>query len=209
MKSSKILRANSTDFYGATAYALGRLERELPAKLSYHSHWHTAQVVIPAALSLGQLAGLQEEEIRLVETACAFHDIGFIEGYVGHEIAGMRIAVEVLPNFGFSLEDMKRVENMILATRLPQNPRNHLEEIIADADLDVLGRDDFFIQNQALYMEVEAFGRKFSLEKWMEGQVNFISKHNYFTPQARRRRDVKKQANLLELVARLNSTQVD
>jgi hypothetical protein len=40
-----------------------------------------------------------------------------------------------------------------------------LEEILADADLDVLGRDDFFSRGQALRAEREALGKMVSDEQ--------------------------------------------
>ena len=30
-----------------------------------------------------------------------------------------------------------------MATKIPQKPQNHYEEVLSDADLDYLGRDDF------------------------------------------------------------------
>jgi uncharacterized protein len=193
-KASRL--AHHPDYQGAIDYALERLGRELSPLLTYHNRWHTEQVVMPAVRWLGEAIGLQEDEILLIEVAAAFHDIGFTITLQDHELAGIEIAGQVLPSFGFSPNEVKQVQEMILATRLPQSPRNLFEEILADADLDVLGREDFLEQNEALRQEVLALGKELSKEEWVAGQVRFISKHRYFTQEAREKRGEAKQGNL-------------
>ncbi|NJN43809.1 MAG: hypothetical protein HC806_03090 [Anaerolineae bacterium] len=85
---------------------------------------------------------------------------------------------------------------MIIATRLPQSPRNLLEEILADADLDTLGRDDFFTRSDALREEWANYGRESPLAQWLEGQLAFIKNHNYHTPAARMLRNETKKKNI-------------
>jgi predicted metal-dependent HD superfamily phosphohydrolase len=96
------------------------------------------------------------------------------------EIAGL-----VLPDFGFTSAQISRVNNMILATRLPQSPRDLVESILADADLDVLGRDDFFERSELLRLEIAALGRLIPPREWAESQLRFISQHVYFTQAAK------------------------
>jgi uncharacterized protein len=192
------------DHTGAIVYALSRLGTELSPDLTYHSHWHTEQVVLPAVSHLTQKSQIPEDIRKHIEVAAAFHDIGFIETYQGHELAGMALAEQVLPEFGFPPEIIYQIKGMILATRLPQNPQNLMEEILADADLDVLGRDDFFEQNDALYREVVAYGNLVDRLQWLEGQIKFISGHEYFTSAARNRRGFREQQNLSALEERLS-----
>jgi hypothetical protein len=78
-----------------------------------------------------------------------------------------------------------------------------LEEIIADADLDVLGREDFFTWNHALRLELEAFGATSGDEEWYRRQLQFIKDHEYFTASAHKLRDAQKQANAAKLVSLL------
>jgi predicted metal-dependent HD superfamily phosphohydrolase len=191
------------DFKGAIHFAFDRLG-VLPSSLTYHNLWHTEQVVVPAVIYIAGEMGIDPEERSLIEVAAAFHDIGFVEIYKGHELASMAIAADVLPQFGFSINAINRIQAMILATRLPQNPQNHMEEVLADADLEVLGREDFFEQNEALYQEVIAFGKPVNRLQWLEGQIKFISGHEYFTPAARSLRGFQEQRNLSGLVDRLS-----
>ncbi len=138
----------------AIDYALGRLERELSPRLYYHSVKHTRDDVLPAVTRLASVEGIASESLLLLRVAAAYHDIGFIEQYVDHEAIGIRIARTTLPRFGFSAYHVRLVAGMIPATRLPQAPTNLLEALLADADLDSLGRDDFFATSLALRAEL-------------------------------------------------------
>jgi uncharacterized protein len=191
--------ATSLDYSGAKRYALTRLERELPATIFYHSLWHTRDEVAARARWLAQEEGLSSEMQQLITTAAYFHDIGFVNQRVDHELVSARIAAGILPNFGFRPDHIALVQGMIMATELPQTPHNRLEEIIADADLDVLGRADFFSRNNALRAELATAGVITSDESWYVQQACFIQHHRYFTKAARRQRAQRKWANLQEL----------
>jgi predicted metal-dependent HD superfamily phosphohydrolase len=192
------------NFSGAIAHALGRLRAELPPYLTYHNLWHTEQDVMPAAERLGRRCGLPEAQAQALQVAAAYHDIGFVEALVEHERASARIAAASLPGFGFSEQLIEQITGMIAATRLPQSPRNLLEQIMADADLDVLGRADFFQRNAALRAETAARGTVFADRVWLEDQVRFLSEHRYFTPAARSLRDEGKRQHLAIVLGRLD-----
>ena len=68
-----------------------------------------------------------------------------------------------------------------MATRIPQTPLTKLEEIICDADLDYLGRDDFHQIADSLKNELMAFGKIQSDKQWGEIQIPLLEKHSYFT----------------------------
>ena len=194
--TTKITANGDPDYDGAIDYALQRLTNELPETLTYHRAWHTEFDVIPAAQRLACLSGLALSEQRLLEVGAAFHDIGFIFSPVDHEAVGVELIKEVLPRFGFTEIDIKRVEGLIFATRLPQSPTNHLEDLLVDADLDSLGRSDYLETSSALWMELSAYGKATSWECWLYFQLNFLRSHQYFTAQARTLRDAGKQENI-------------
>jgi uncharacterized protein len=86
-----------------------------------------------------------------------------------------------------------------MATRLPQSAHTLPEKILADADLDVLGRRDFFVRNQVLRAELAESGTVFSDETWLNGQLDLVSNHRYFTASARRMRYEGKLKNIEKL----------
>ena len=63
---------------------------------------------------------------------------------------------------------------MIMATKIPQSPRNGLEEIICDADLDYLGRDDFYEIGATLFEELKAYNVLQNEREWNRIQVKFL-----------------------------------
>ncbi len=197
------------DFEQARAYALERLAKELSPLLTYHNLEHTRDDVVPASERLARLSGIDDEEIVLLLTAAFYHDIGFVIQRDDHETVGVTIAQEVLPHFGYSTEAIERVSGIIMATKLPQSPESFLGEILADADLDVLGRDDFMVINQALQTERATFDGPLSDVAWYEGQYRFMQKHRYFTAVAHNLRDAKKQENSALLYALLEQARAE
>lgn len=186
-------------FEQAKQYARQRLERELSPGLTYHSLEHTSQDVVPAAQVFAGGEGIQGGDLTLLLTAAWFHDLGFIEVRAGHEAVGIRLASEVLPGLGYSAAELQVVAGIIQATVVPQQPATLLEEIMADADLDVLGRDDFWPRNVKLRQEAAFFGKEFTDAEWYAGQLKFVEPHTYFTATARALRDAGQRQSVAQL----------
>jgi uncharacterized protein len=180
----------------AIAVILSRLREGLSPRLTFHSLWHTQEDVLPAVRRLARLHGLADEQSRLIEVAAAYHDSGFLETFEEHEQVSARIAAGTLPGCGFTPGEVEQVTRLILATRLPQRPCGLLEEILADADLDVLGRDDFMERSEALRQEYENLGRPVSRRSWLQEQLGFLERHRYFTLPARELREAGKQKHI-------------
>ena len=124
-------------------FILEKLQGELPQHLSYHSVGHVKDVC-QATEEIAGKEGIAGEDLTLLLTAALFHDSGFLFGAAEHEKKSCDIARQHLPEFDYTGDQIEKICGMIMATRIPQTPHNLLEQIIADADLDYLGRDDFF-----------------------------------------------------------------
>ncbi len=170
-------------FQKAKTYINGRLRKELPKHLSYHSLAHVKDVYT-AAERLAKAEGVKGDDLTLLLTAVLYHDSGFIVQSKEHEQIGCNIAKESLPDFGYSAEQIDRICGMIMATRIPQTPQNLLEQIIADADLDYLGRDDFWKIGNKLFEELQMYGIIQTEDEWNALQVKFLEQHHYFTKTA-------------------------
>ena len=194
---------SAPDWERARAHAFGRLASELPPHLYYHGIHHTRDEVLPAAERLALLSGLGAEEALLLRTAVAYHDIGFIEQYTQNEPIAARIAGEALPQFGYSPEQVDIIQEMILATQIIHTPQNFLEELIRDADLDSLGRENFFETSHNLWLEWHSRGNQYTLKEWYNIQLRFLSEHVYHTLVAKGLRDASKRQNIEELKIRL------
>jgi uncharacterized protein len=187
---------NHPNLEQARQYALERLERELSPAMTYHSLEHTRDEVVPAAEELAAAEGVTGDDLIMLQTAAYFHDLGYIERTQGHEEVSARIAAEVLPRFGYTDEQIQAIQHMIMATKLPQCPITLLEEILADADLSVLGKEDYLDRNLALRAEFSTNGNQPSDEGWYARQLKFLRDHQYFTHAAHVLRDAQKQKNI-------------
>jgi uncharacterized protein len=182
----------------ACAHITQRLRAELEHGLSYHSVEHTLDVAASAE-RLATAEGVIGEERELLITAAYYHDAGFLKKYFANEAVGADIARRTLPDFGYSRAQIKRVEQLILATTLPHRPDDLLEQLIIDADMDYLGRDDYWRIATELRRELSTHGRVWNLPDWLALQVKFLSEHRYFTATAQRERGPGKAHHLESL----------
>lgn len=185
-------------------FMLEKLTRELPEWLYYHSVDHVRDV-LDAAVAIAGGEQVTDQELLLIKTAALFHDSGFIEGPKDHEQRSTQIARALLPGYGYDQAQIDAVCTMILATRIPQTPTTHLAEILADADLDYLGRDDFFPISELLFKELSYAKVVTSQEQWNQIQVRFFNAHHYFTRTSIDRRSAKKAENLSLIVSKLSA----
>jgi hypothetical protein len=174
---------------------LDKLEKELPDYLFYHNVKHTVDVVTEVEL-IGWGEGCTDEEILMLKTAGLFHDAGHTVVYDNHEFYGTELAKEMLPKYNYTREQIDRICEIIMSTKLPPRPTNLLEDIICDSDLDYLGRSDFIPVSNTLYEELKAQNKIGTLNDWNKLQVKFISGHQYFTNTARSLREVNKQLQI-------------
>lgn len=186
------------DFELAKQYIIRRMERELDPSLYYHSLNHIYDVY-ESVSRLAEMEGINGDDLKLLQTAACFHDSGMLITYKGHEKASTQITRKVLPAYNYNSDQLEIINKMIMATMLPQNAHSHMEKIICDADLDYLGRDDFFMIAHRLKLEWKERGSDNTLREWYEGQIQFLKNHRYFTDSAKTLRLGKKKQNLQEI----------
>ncbi len=201
-KVLELIMYSGINYYKAERKITKLLTQRLDISLYYHCVEHT-QDVVRAAESIALQEGVTDEGLYLLKTASSYHDAGFIEEYDDNEPVGARMASEILPNFGYTDEHIKIVQDLIYVTRIPHKPKNKLEEIMCDADLDYLGRDDFHEISDRLKRELKERGKVRDSRHWDEIQVSFFRIHKYFTETSKRLRNKKKAENLKEIKERL------
>lgn len=183
------------DLHAAKDFILHKLERELPSDRTYHSQAHTWDVYL-TAIDIAQKEGINGEELQLLKTAALFHDAGFTEQELDHEEVSCRMARSVLPGFGYAPAQVDYICKMILATRIPQSPRDKLSRILCDADLDYLGRDDFFKIGARLFEELRVYKVVETERDWNELQLRFLRKHKFHTATNKRDREPMKRVHI-------------
>lgn len=181
---------------------LGRLDNDLDPALKYHTARHTRDVM-ESTLRLAKAENISEAETHLLRVAALMHDVGFLRSFEDHEKHGADLAREILPEYGYNKEEIEVVARLIMATRVPQQPTDLLEHIICDADLDYLGRPDFFEVGNRLFKEFLARKIVNDFCEWDKVQVSFLGNHQYFTETARATRAELKATHLQAVKDRL------
>lgn len=187
------------DFERAEVFILSKLQKELSPNLFYHNLDHTRDV-LQAAVRIAGFEHISEDQIKLLRIAVLYHDAGFIYVYKNHEEKGCEMVREYLPAFGISKQQADTICGLILATRYPQRPSSQLQQIIADADLDYLGREDVHTIARKLYDELKAYHKINGKQEWNAHQINMLKSHSYHTSFSREHREPNKQKYLDELI---------
>lgn len=180
-------------------YILEKLQAELSPALKYHSVDHVKDVLDACKRGAALEGVLDPTDLRLLYTAALFHDAGFLVQRENHEMHSCNIAREILPAWSYTAEEIDKICDLIMVTRLPQQATTQLEKILADADLDYLGREDYPKIAEKLRQELFAAGLIHSEEEWMEKQTAFLSDHRYFTASARALRAPTQEQNLTRI----------
>jgi ligand-binding sensor domain-containing protein/class 3 adenylate cyclase len=195
---------SSIHYRKAEKYIMDRLAKELPDNLHYHDIRHTKDVCA-AVERLALMEGIEGDDIFLLKTAAQYHDAGFVTQYANNEDIGAALAREVLPRFGYTEDQIETICKLIQATKVPQKPSNHLEQIICDADLDYLGGDEFYLIADKLKRELMERDIIQSDKQWDELQISFLEAHTYFTKTAIELRQANKMVRVQEIKERLKT----
>jgi uncharacterized protein len=174
------------------------LKENLPDYLTYHDIEHT-KLVLEKTIFIAGKEGISTDELTLLKTAAVYHDTGYRTGNMDHETESCRIARQELPELGYTEAEIEQICGMIMATKIPQEPNNQLERIIADADLEYMGTSRFGEISGKLFLELKHFNPMLSIKEWLDIQINFMGKHTYHTSWCKRYREPVKRKNLEKL----------
>ena len=165
----------------AAVYVAQRIIAEQPKNRVFHNLHHTL-TVLEGAGRIGRAENLAEGELEMVLLGAAFHDLGHIECYSGHEEVSMRLAKKWLSEQEYPEDKITIILDCIGATRIPQRPKHILEEVICDADLIHLSFESYPIYREMLRSEWEMeLGWTFTDEEWITNNNTFLQDHSYFT----------------------------
>jgi predicted metal-dependent HD superfamily phosphohydrolase len=182
------------ELYATDSFSHTNLE-----KLPYHNLKHT-QSVVSYSKQLAHHYQLSEGDLFIVVASAWLHDLGYSIERANHEAEGATAAGIFLANLGVAAADVETIKGCIMATRLPQNPHNLLEEIVCDADLYHLGTSNFGELSKMLRKEKEeADHKKIDRAEWRNQTIDLFESHKYHTDYARKLLDDQKQKNLHKL----------
>ncbi len=181
------------------------LKEEFPEGLVYHGLEHTWNVV-SAAKEIGKHSELNEEDLEVVELAAWFHDLGYKSSVSDHEAHSAELAQDFLKKRKLDDHKIVKVMGCIMATKMPQSPKNLIEQVVCDADLLHLSTDKYFEQSSRLKKEIENLsGKQYSDIDWMDSNKNFFKEHTYFTDYVNEKYAEQKKENLKKVKKKLKS----
>lgn len=166
----------------------------------YHQYDH-ALSVMERSIYIWKREWVTENEIELLAIASLFHDTGFTVTYDDNESIGAKIARNFLKSAAYPENKIQIIENLILATSPSQEPKTLLEQIIKDADMDNLGRPDFYENSQRIKKEIELIKNiKLKDPQWHHGCLDMIENHVYYTQTQKQERasGLKENKNVLK-----------
>ena len=170
----------------------------------YHNYNHTLEVVNHAKeIAIG--VKLTEVDLDIVIIAALFHDTGYLEARDNHEELSASIAVRFLHEQHFGEGSIQKVVGCIRATKVPQRPTTLLEQVICDADLLNLGKDDCIEKGEVLHKEIEhALGKNIPKKDWIKQTIDFFREHSYHTEYVKQKYSKCKADNLRMLEEQLH-----
>ncbi len=177
-------------------YVSKLLAEKLSDSIEFHTIEHSKCVVANSEF-IGKSSGLDEDEINIVKLCAWFHDTGYIIKPKGHEEESAKIAAEFLASKGIDEATISRVKNCILATIVPQQPKDLISKVLCDADLVHLSKDNYFERIEKMRNEwVNLSEKKIGKRKFHATSVKFFQMHQYHTDFAKKELQPKKDKNL-------------
>ncbi len=190
--------------FEAGSYVTGFLHDKLNSSMVFHNADH-ARYVADAADLIGRNSGLNDDDLNTVKLCAWFHDTGFAVDPEHHEEESARIASNFLMSKGIDDDIIERVKNIILATHVPQQPKDLISQVLCDADLTHFSEDDYIDRIDKMRQEWNNLsGTKTRKRDFHKLSVKFINKHMYHTDFAKTEFQSMKDKNLKRLQNEIN-----
>lgn len=179
------------------AFVVDLLSTELDPKYLYHNLNHT-QRVVKSTQELQDAHKLEDKEKEVLLLAAWLHDTGYTKGHEEHESSSCKIAKEFLEKEGYDKENIKQVQDCIMATQMVYEPKNLSEQIIRDADASHFAQKSYIETCELLREELSLLGvAEYSYKDWMEQNIKMFRKqHQFYTDYAKSNWQERKDKNL-------------
>lgn len=181
------------------AYVTDLFEQKQTPSLAFHNLDHT-QTVVKRAQEIAGHYKISENEMLILFVAAWFHDTGhlFTEP-AKHEEKSVEIMKKFMQDHIEDEETIKKIEECILATKPPRNPKSLLAEIICDADTYHLGTKDFKKTNKLVFEELNHRLGEDDRIKFNEGTIKMLEDHHFYTSYCKELLNERKNKNLKKI----------
>jgi len=184
----------------ASKFVKNLLNNQLYSNMHFHNILHT-QYVVNAVTEICFQCKISDHEMAILKTAAWFHDTGYCYAYSGHEDSSIGIVATFLKQEDANPEFTNDVIACIESTKMPQSPKNLLQQIMCDADMFDLADNDYPTYAAQLRSEWELIlNKRYSDEEWRQTNLNMLIQHKYFTNYGKTVLQEHKLANIDKLL---------
>lgn len=171
--------------------------------LVYHNLEHTKNVVNHTK-ELSEHCIVSTQMQNELIAAAWFHDTGHLVGDMHmHEENSVRLMISFLNSRKIQTEIINNIADIILATKISDQPENICQFIIRDADTYHLGTRDFRRIDALVWKELE-LRTSVIIQNRLEKSIKFLENHRFYTPYCIEKLSDGKNENLIFLKDELN-----
>ena len=190
-------------------YVTELFEQKQTPELVFHNLGHT-QTVVKRSQEIAGHYKVSECDMFILFAAAWFHDTGhlFTEP-AQHEEKSIEIMKQFMKNYIEEEDKIKAIEDCIMATKAPRNPKNLLQEIICDADTYHFGTKDFKQRNRDVFEEFKQRSGETDVVQFNEETIHMLEKHHFYTSYCKELLDKRKKKNLKKMKKQTVKLEVD
>lgn len=186
----------------AEIFITDHFENNVPKKYVFHTISHVKSVVDTVKLLTQGYNMKERDKVNLI-LAAWFHDAGYNEGPEGHEERSCQIMSDFIKECGGNDWQIKAISDLIMATKMPQNPGALPAAILCDADLNHLGNALYWDRcskiRQEMYLSSD---RVMTDNEWVDFELDFMLHHQYHSGEAERHFGDQKRKHIRQLEKR-------
>ena len=185
----------------AEDYVKNLFEKHPNNKLVFHNLEHT-ETVVQRTNEIAAHYNLSDAQMLTLYIAAWFHDTGhlFTEGFHGHEEKSVQLMKEFMNAHAVDDKELlPEIEACIMATKMPRNPVNLLQEILCDADIYHIGTKEFKKANQRVFEEYNLRVEKISKHEWDSKSIEVLKDFHFYTAYCKDLLNEKKKENMKKL----------
>ncbi len=177
-------------------------EKLLPA-IKFHDFKY-AVTLKKNAEAIGENTGLSPDEMNLLRFSALFHGAGFVNYCDQWHEESIRLASDFLESNEIDQSVIGHMAEIIRATRVPQEPKDKLAEVLCDAVMMFLTAGNALEQFDILYDETALLNPGFQKRGTFEKRsIEFFTGHIYFTDYGKQVLQPQKEAFLQRLSDRM------
>ncbi len=185
----------------AEDYVKNLFEKHPNSKLVFHNLQHTESVVHKTN-EIAAHYNLSDPQMLTLYIAAWFHDTGhlYTPGFHGHEEKSVEIMKEFMHKYDEADKELvPEIEACIIATKMPRNPKDLLQEILCDADVYHLGTKEFKKANQRVFEEYNLRVEKISEHEWAAKSMEVLKDIHFYTTYCKDLLDEKRKENMKKI----------